>query len=305
VLYIVNPAGHGGAGITAWKQFQTLWPDPIDPEDVIVTERAGQAREIAAVRDDHEVLAAVGGDGTANEIMSGIMEHQEPRPKLAIVPGGTGNDIAREVGIRTVDDAVIALRDGHDRAFDIVRVDYQAAGQHKQRHAFLHGIAGFSSIPMVKPWMKRLLGPKGAYYLGTLLQIVAYRAPHMTVRSEGREYSGRAYIVIAGNTEWSAGGSMRLSPGARTDDGELNVTVIPAKSRFRMTTRLLPRVASGSHTHEPGVLYFPAREVVVYSERPVPLELDGDLFGTTPATFTICPLSLRVVAPGEPYEKTV
>lgn len=305
VLYIVNPAGHGGAGIAAWNRFQSLWPDPIDPDDVIVTKRAGQAREIAASRDDHDVLVAVGGDGTANEIMSGIMERQEPRPKMAIVPGGTGNDIARQAGIRTVDDAVVALRDGHDRAFDIVRVDYQARGRDEQRHAFLHAIAGFSSIPMVKRWMKRLLGPKGAYYLGTLLQIIAYRAPHMTVRSEGREYSGRAYIVVAGNTEWSAGGSMRLSPGARTDDGELNVTVIPAQSRFRMTTRLFPKVASGGHIHEPGVLYFPAREVVVLSEPPVPLELDGDLFGTTPATFTVCPLSLRIVSPKKPYETTV
>ena len=71
----------GGEGLATWKKFLDLWQDPVDPTDVIVTERAGHAREIAASTHDRDLFVAVGGDGTANEIMSGIMTRAEPRPR--------------------------------------------------------------------------------------------------------------------------------------------------------------------------------------------------------------------------------
>jgi diacylglycerol kinase family enzyme len=81
----------------------------------------------------------------------------------------------------------------------------------------------------------------------------AYRAPQMTVRwdDEG-EYSGRVLIVIVANVERTAGGSMCLGPGALADDGELNVSIIPSRSRVNMM-RTLPKVASGAHVDEPDV----------------------------------------------------
>lgn len=137
------------------------------------------------------------------------------------------------------------------------------------------------------------------------MQILVYRAPQMTVLAGEKEFAGRTYMVIAGNAEWTSGGGMRLSPGARTDDGELNLTIIPSNSKFRMITRTLPKVASGAHIHEPGISYFPGTTVDVRSDRPAPVELDGDLFGTTPATFTICPRAVRILCPKEPNGKPV
>jgi hypothetical protein len=96
VHYLVNPAGHGGAGLAAWQEFESLWPDAINPADVTITEYAGHAGEIAASLDGDDVAVAVGGDGTVNEIMTALLDHPEPRPRLGIIPGGTGNDIARE-----------------------------------------------------------------------------------------------------------------------------------------------------------------------------------------------------------------
>ncbi len=163
ILYIINPAGRGGAGSKAWEKFRALWPDEIEAEHAIVTKKLGHALEIATSADGYDVLAAVGGDGTVGEIMSGIMDCEGPKPALAIVPAGTGNDIARNVGIGSVEDSVRVLRECRPRGFDLIRIDCQNDGQPEHRHAFLHGIVGFSSIPMVKPWMKRLLGPTGAY----------------------------------------------------------------------------------------------------------------------------------------------
>jgi diacylglycerol kinase (ATP) len=305
VLYIINPAGHGGAGTKAWEEFKTSWSDPIDPRHVIVTQRPGHARKIAASTEGYDILAAVGGDGTVGEILSGIMAHQKPQPKLAVIPGGTGNDIARNIGICSIADGAAALHDGHPRAFDLVRIDYQIDGQREHRHAFLYGCVGFSSIPMVKHWMKRLLGPKGAYYLGMCLQMIVYRAPQMTVRMEEREHRGRNWMVVVGNAERAAGGSMCLAPGARTDDGELNITIVPSQSKLKMVTKLLPKVATGAHINEPGISYLPGKRIAVDSAPPAILELDGDIFGTTPATFTVCPRALQVISPKRPGMKTV
>ncbi len=287
-----------------WEAFQSAWAEPIDPVHVVFTERPGHAREIAAKCDDCEILAAVGGDGTVGEIISGIMDRPEPRPRLAIIPCGTGNDVAQNAGIFSVADAVAALRNGNSRAFDLIRVDRQIDGQVECRHAFLFGNTGFSSIPKMQPWMKRLLGATGAYYLATFLQVLAYRAPHMTVRIDGQEYIGQTYMVITGNAEWAAGGCMRICPGARTDDGELNVAIISQASIYRIVTQLFSSIAKGTHINLPEVEYLTGRKIEVHSEPPALLDLDGEGFGTTPVTFSICPLALEVMCPAKPQGET-
>jgi diacylglycerol kinase (ATP) len=295
-LYIINPAGHGGVGPKVWEEFKTLWPDPIHPEQVVITERPGHAREIVASTKDYDIFTAVGGDGTVGDVISGIMEHPEPRPRLAIIPAGTGNDIGRNAGVNSVDDAASALHNERTKTFDLMRVDYQVDDQPTHRYAFLAGVIGFSSIPMIRPWMKRLLGPKGAYYLATMMEIIRYRLTHMTVYTEEQEYSDRSWLVIVGNSERSAGNSMCLAPGARIDDGMLNVTIFPPHSKYKMASKLLPKIASGTHINEPGISYFASKRIEIASTPPAIFELDGDLFGTTPVTFTVCPRILQIIS---------
>ena len=296
-LYVINPAGHGGTGLSAWEDFGALWPKPIDPNHVVVTERRGHARQIAASSADYDTIVAVGGDGTANEVLSGILDRPQPQPRLAIVPAGTGNDIARNVGVRSIEDAVTVMLDGRDRAYDIIRVDWVIDGRPQHGYSFLQGTVGFSAVPGVRPWMKRLLGPTVAYYLGAILQMVAYRPPDMTILVDGNDHSGRTWMVVVGNSERTSGDSMCLSPGARLDDGELNVTIIPVgKSKLRMLVRLMPKLASGDHVKEPHISYQPARRIEVGSDGPVVMDLDGDVVSTSHATFTVLPRALRIVS---------
>lgn len=295
VLYIVNPAAQGGSGAKTWESFRAIWPAPINPDQIIITEKPGHAREIAAARNGCDIIAAVGGDGTAREVISGIMDRQGMKPRVALIPCGTGNDIGREIGIFSVKDAVAALQVGHARSFDLVRIDSSHDGVQRHGYGFLFGCVGFSANSMMRPWMKRLLGPKGAYFLTTFLQIFVYRAPHMTIRTGNRKFDERIYMVIAGNAEWVSGGSMRMSPGAITDDGQLNITVVPSLSRLKIITRLFPRIASGAHIREPGVSYFTEKTVEVHSNPPVIVEVDGDLFGKTPASLSICPGAVQII----------
>lgn len=291
ILYIINPAGNGGAALKAWESFKACCKEPTDPECVAFTNHPGHARELAAGGNGYDVIVAAGGDGTVGEVICGIMDGREPRPRLAVIPCGTGNDVAQNAGIFSITDAATALQEGSARAFDLIRIDRQG----EQRHAFLFANVGFSSIPKMKPWMKRLLGSTGAYNLATLLQIIAYRAPHMRVQVDGREHAGKTFMVIAGNAEYAAGGCMRICPGASTDDGELNINIIKSASIYRVVTRFLAGIAKGTHINEPEISYFTGRNIEVQSEPPALLDIDGELFGTTPATITVCPRALNIV----------
>jgi diacylglycerol kinase (ATP) len=297
VLYIVNPAGHGGSGPRTWTDFQAAWGEPIAADAVRVTQRPGHAREIAAHAVAFDVLVAVGGDGTVGEVISGVMDRHGERPSIAIVPGGTGNDIARNLGMGTTEAAVAALRAGKARAVDIVQAECHVDGHAQRRFGFLYGSAGFSGLSLVKPWMKRWLGPAIAYNLATFLEIIVFRAPLVTVRSEDIEFEGRSWMVVAGNAERVSGGSVCMSPGARLDDGLLNVAIYPNRHRMLMLTQLFPKIPSGAQVDEPDVTYVRTARIEVESSPPAVVELDGDLFGTTPASFTVLPRAVEVMCP--------
>ena len=304
-LYIINPAGHGGAGIKAWERFKSIYPDEIPAEDVLFTLRPGHAREIALSANRHETLAVVGGDGTVGEVMTAIMFREACDIRLAIVPAGTGNDIARNAGILYMEDAVAALRNEKPKAFDIIRVETQIDSRPAVNYAFLCGAVGFSSIPRIRPWMKRFLGPKGAYYFATLIQLLLYRTTDMTMITEEKNFSGRAWLVLVGNAETTAGGSMCLAPGARLDDGELNISLFPHGSRIRMGLKLMPKIESGEHVNDPEISYFPGKRIEIDSDPPAVVELDGDIYGVTPAVFDVCPGAIRILTPETAKEEEV
>jgi YegS/Rv2252/BmrU family lipid kinase len=289
--FIINPVANGGVGLQVWEAFQVVWAEPIDMACVTFTEHSGHAREIAAQCIGCDILVVAGGDGTIGEVISGIMDHPEPKPKLAIIPCGTGNDIGRNAGVCSLENSISALRGGTTKTFDLIRVENDS----ETRHAFLFANAGFCAIPMMKPWMKRIFGATGAYYFSTLLQAFFFRPTEMVTCVDGKEFRGRTLLVIAGNTEYAGGGSMRIAPGAQTDDGELNVSIIRSISIFKLITKLFSSITKGTHIHEPEVSYFTGKTISISSDPPVPLDLDGEQFGTTPALFSVCPAALEIL----------
>ena len=152
--------------------------------------------------------------------------------------------------------------------------------------------------------MKRFLGPAGAYYLSIILGIIAYRVPRMTIRWEGQEVSERTWVAYVANVERTGGGSLCIAPGVRPDDGELRVVIMPAQSKWNFLTKNMHKVASGQHVKEPGVLYFPAREVDVECDQSGIVEVDGDVFGNAPAKLAICPNAVKVICPVKSDGKT-
>ena len=291
-LYIINPAGNGGAGIRVWDTFKKLWDQPIADEDVIFTERPLHAIEIASSAKEYNIIAAVGGDGTVNEVMEGVYKNNN-NPSLAIIPAGTGNDIGRSAGITSVEVAVQALKDGNTNKFDLIISDSEIG----EKCSLLHTNFGFSGSRRAKAWMKKLLGPTIAYYWATFLEILLFRPWDMTLEWDNEKFSGKITILIIANVEKSAGGSMMIGPGAKPTDGKLTVTIVPYKSKYDCLVNKFPKTPTGEIVKEEDVLFFQTEKISVVSDPPTELDIDGDIYSSTPAVVKILPRSVDIISP--------
>ena len=220
-LFIVNPVAGACRGRKRWERFRRDFRGESIPFDEVITARAGEAIQTARERaGDYEVMVAVGGDGTAFEVAGGLLSAANGRAALAVVPVGTGNDIARALGIHSWSDARHALAHGCSAPIDVIRVECFVDGKEAVRHALLFaavGIAG-ESLRLTTPGVKNVFGERLAYPAGLLRALWNYRAPLLRVTRDQQVSEERFMFVGASNSEW-AGGGMKIAPGARMDDG--------------------------------------------------------------------------------------
>ncbi len=260
--------------------------------------RPGHARQLAAeAASQYDAIVAVGGDGTASEVASGLLEAGATQAVLGIVPFGTGNDAARLTGIRSPEDALRAILGGRTRAVDVVEVRYQVGGKASVRHALVFASVGIVGelLKQTTPRVKRLCGSRQAYAAGLLRALWLYRPVPMRVTCDDQVCENRFLLVCASNGE-HVGGGMRLAPGARSDDGLLNLNLIEAVGRWE-ALRQVGRLCRGRHVGHPKVRYFTARTVAVETETAVDVQADGESIGHTPACFQVRPGALRMLVP--------
>jgi diacylglycerol kinase (ATP) len=296
ILLIANLSAAAGGAKRRWDKLLVELTSHGVQADHVITDGMGHALSLA--RDasrSYDVIAAVGGDGTVNEVASGILLAGEAKTALAVIPFGTGNDAAQLLGIRTLEDAVHALASGTTRTIDAIEVRCVDAGKEVTRYALLYAAVGFAGelLKCTTPTVKRLFGPRYCYSVGFFRALLGFRSPTMRVRCDEREFNGRMLLVSAGNAEMVGAGTMRLSPGAKVDDGKLNVNVIEDLGRLE-TARWFPKVLEGIHTTHPKVRYFATSSVTVECEPLMEVQMDGELFGHTPARFRVIPGAIRV-----------
>jgi diacylglycerol kinase (ATP) len=140
-----------------------------------------------------------------------------------------------------------------------------------------------------------MFGRRLAYPIGALRAIWKYRAPHMRVTCDGNTWENRFLLLCASNAELSGGG-MRLAPGAKMDDGLLDINLAETVSR-RAAAALIWRMSRGHRISHPKLRYFTARALAVEAEPPIEVQADGEIIGHTPAQFEVMPQLLNVLEP--------
>jgi YegS/Rv2252/BmrU family lipid kinase len=300
VCLIVNPAAGGGkAGRVAPAVVQALRAHGLSVRRVD-TRDLDHARQLAAeAANTGETVVALSGDGLLGVLADVLRE--VPGAVLGVLPGGRGNDFARVLGIPEDPVAACAtIADGIVRPIDLGLVIEARPGASAQ--AFV-GIAsvGFDSdanrIANEAPaWLGALV-----YAYGALRALLTWRPARFEIEldppSERRAFT--AFTIGACNSK-AYGGGMRAAPGALLDDGLLDVVILESVSKLAFLTRILPKVFSGKHVHEPGVRVFQAKEVTITCERPFTMYADGDPIGQLPVRVRALRGAVKMLTPATP-----
>jgi YegS/Rv2252/BmrU family lipid kinase len=238
------------------------------------------------------MVVVAGGDGTINETVQSLVGSGAT---LGIIPVGTANVLARELRIPL--DPVAAARTlvtGQSRPIDLGLIT--AHGARPRYFCEMVGI-GFDAALMhgILPEMKLVLG-KGAYVVSAVTTSFTHRPTRMRVVVDGRRMSRLVYMFVISNTGLYGDDFLEITPGAAVDDGLLTCTLFRSHSFWKAWWHFLG-IALGRAHEMSDVEMFDCRHIEVRGGKPTPIQMDGDLVGSTPAVIEIVPRALRVVTP--------
>ncbi|MDX6451581.1 MAG: hypothetical protein QOH16_1630 [Gaiellaceae bacterium] len=296
-VFLVNPAsGDGGTG-KRWPELAHRAARLGLEGETLFSERPGHLTELArsAVDGGARLVVAVGGDGTMNEVVNGIAGRDVD---FATIPLGTGMDFGRTYGIPTkFEDAVRVALSGTPRTIDAGRVSFRTwGGEDAERWYANVGSVGMSgAVAQRANGMSKALGGKATFFYALTRVFLEWENTDVTVRFDGEERHGKMHDVIVANGVWHGGG-MKLAPDALSDDGAFDVVIIGDVGKVDFLTTA-PKLYKGKHVSHPKVEVVRTARVEVDAAEHLPIELDGEQVGTTPATFEVVPGALRVRVP--------
>ncbi|MHB0856819.1 MAG: diacylglycerol/lipid kinase family protein [Anaerolineae bacterium] len=294
VLIIHNPVSGTHDPEAARSTFQARCDEQGWECEIVETSADEDAGRITrdALNDSVDLVVAAGGDGTVSATAGGLVESDVP---LGIVPLGTGNALAQELGIPTdLDDAISLVLGEHDTMLlDVAR----GLG----RIAFLGVGVGLSGEIMRNTGResKRRFGML-AYLWGGLKALFGISPRRFRVEIDGRMRQFRASEVMVANSAGIGGPALRWGPDVSMNDGHVNVCVVRARNVFDIAQAVW-FVVRGRREESGKVRCFEAmRRVRVDANRALPVEVDGDVVGETPIDLEVLPGALRVVVPRNP-----
>jgi diacylglycerol kinase (ATP) len=297
---IVNPVASGGKVGKQWPQLRDVLTKGGLQFAAEWTQHPGHATEIArkALDEGFRYIVSVGGDGTVNEVINGLIVdgNVDSEIVLSIIPGGTGSDFPRILDISR--DPVQACQTtlGHRcHAVDIGQIRCMRDGKPIERYFVNVAGLGFDGEVSVRVnrMSKRISGTI-PYLTGLALTLFSYRNKDAELTLDGQQIHGRFNSVIICNGQYFGGG-MWIGPKAAADDGIFDIVIIKDVNKVEFLLNV-PRVYRGTHLTHPKVESFQAKEVHVEAEQRMFIQAEGELVGEAPATFRIIPgaLNLRV-----------
>jgi YegS/Rv2252/BmrU family lipid kinase len=291
--FLVNPASANGATGRRWQAIEGRAAEAGLRGTALFSERPGHLTELArmAAEEGEQLLVVVGGDGSVHEVANGIANL--PEVEIAVIPRGTGGDFARSHGIpHRLGDALALARNGRARAVDLGRVAYRD-GTSIFANVASAGMSG--AIARRANETTKALGGKVSYLLATVSVFRSWQAGEVRVTVDGEERTGRMHDVIVALGPSIAGG-MKLCPDADPADGQLDVLLLGDLAK-RDLVLTMPKIYRGTHLPHPKAEALRGTTVTIEADAPVPVQLDGEQPGTTPARFEILPGALRVRVP--------
>lgn len=291
---IVNPLAGKGRGARSAAEAERALRAAGAEVSVLTGSSAAHTRELAQRLSDDSVdgVVVVGGDGTLSGIIDVVANMQTP---LTLVPAGTGNDLARSLGITTAhpDRSAVAALHGRRRRIDIGTVQSQG-----ETRSFLT-VAALGFDAKVSERTNILRHPSGRlrYYLALVIELLRLRPTDFRVRINGEEETHMPGTLIAVGNTATYGGGMPICLGAEPDDGLLDLVHVIPLGRLRLLS-VFPLLLRGTHLHRPEVTHRRTASVQVSAPGLI-VYADGERVGVEDCTIGIRPGAVTIMIPEE------
>jgi len=296
-VIIANPSSGRGRSEAKLRTIEHMLRDSGLDVRVVLTTGPGHAAEAAAqaLRDGDRFLVAAGGDGTVHEVINGMFAGEQPIAPdavLGVLPTGSGCDFVKSFGIPG--DAVKAaahLTGDAVRTIDLGRITFADGAATTLKYFANIAEAGLGGSVVARAAALPSAFAATRYFFGFWLTLPRFRPATVTLDADGQAFEWQAHNVVVANCRYYGGG-MQISPKSEADDGRLDVLVMTGPKSDAYTT--LPKVYRGTHLPHRNIAELRVSRVTVETGTPYPIEADGELLGTTPATFEVVPGALRL-----------
>ncbi|WLD92425.1 diacylglycerol kinase family protein [Alkalihalobacillus sp. AL-G] len=299
LIFIINPCAGNGRGTKVWKKIKRELQRKNVHFRSFLTERPGHAEDLAKqmahMHQDHlKGIIAIGGDGTVHEVINGLVHHD--RVPVGFISAGSGNDFAR--GYHIPKSPIKALnRILSYRPIRVKRYDLGEYRLEKRKHKpgyFASSLGvGFDGEVTKQTNQSKSKGLFNKFGLGTLAYVymllkvaMTYKPFHLDLTIDGREYRfEEVWFATTTNIE-HFGGGMKISPGAKPNDGILNICIVHNLSRSKLFF-LFGTVFFGIHTKLKEVEMFTGKEIELSTMGPVTVHADGEVIGQSPVNIEV------------------
>jgi diacylglycerol kinase (ATP) len=298
VLVVNSRAGKGAVAKSLPELESHLRQRGLEYE-VRKTEGPGHASVLAraALEEGKRFVVAVGGDGTIHEVVNGMIKDDKPilaDAVLGVVAAGTGCDFIKTFGIPAMPGHAAAHLDGPESfPIDIGKITYQQDGETVTRYFANIAEVGIGAAVVAKAAkLPRFLGPT-VYFFAFWMELRRHRIAQVKVDLVDRVYDGYMNNLVVANGQFFGGG-MKVAPKAAPTDGLLDIQIEHARKREAIA--IMPKIYKGTHVPHPDIEEAKRVKVSIEADRPLPIEADGEVLGTTPATFEVLKdvLSIKV-----------
>lgn len=305
IAIIINPnAGNGSTG-KKWPWIKDLAEDRLGPFQHYMTEGPGDADRLTrqAIAAGGRCIVCIGGDGTLNEVVNGIMAVKENAPDvvLGFVPDGTGCDFVRMIAIpKNIEKAIDIIARHRTRQIDVGRLRFRG-NNGQECHRYFHNVASFGLGGAVDERVNRTtkaFGPFLSFIWATLISIfcVGKKRVWLTI-DDGDEAQFNVWNVAVANGQFFGGG-MWVAPDALVDDGQFDITIVGDLSLPEVFYHL-PKLYSGKIKTIDKVICATGKHLLARSVDSVLLDVDGEQPGLLPAAFDIVPFALTIISDPE------
>ncbi|MFH1242113.1 MAG: diacylglycerol kinase family protein [Pseudomonadota bacterium] len=302
ITFVVNPNSANGLTGKEWPAIKAKARDLLGSSETRITAAPGDASRLAreAVISGAEIVVCVGGDGTLNEVINGVMDEgglSRAGILLGFIPRGTGCDFIKTVPVpRNPDKALENIAACRFRRIDLGKITFRDHEGHTSSRYF-HNVLSFGLGGEVDERVNKttkVFGGFVSFIWATLISILLYDTKKIQLRVDDHFHEEvKGWNVAVANGRYHGGG-MYVAPGASIDDGLFQVTVIGDLSKPAVFWNL-PRLYNGKIYEHKKIRKLTGRRVEAFSEQRVLLDMDGEQPGQLPAVIEIVPSVLPII----------